>query len=193
MFSKNFNVFVELFLYMLGSFVMMIDVLVVCSLHSKFLQVWVFWCCWPQLWQHCCPLQCLAMWLNYWQYNNTWLLVFCIYVLHYCVFPKRSIASWMYFFAGSVVCHKLYRWLGVDVDLQMRKIFELLYCLLISRCNLLLPPLIFSGSRFLWLFYFCLFWRVVWRKSFLDTFFQCYSLCLLYLLLNVSVRLCLLL
>ena len=36
MFScKNFIVFVELFLYMLGSFVMMmIDVLVVCSLHS---------------------------------------------------------------------------------------------------------------------------------------------------------------
>ena len=79
MFSKNFNVFVELFLYMLllGSFVM-IDVLVVCSLHSKFLQVWVFWCCWPQLWQHCCPLQCLAMWLNYWQLQH--LIIGFLYI-----------------------------------------------------------------------------------------------------------------
>ena len=144
-----------------------------------------------KLWQHCCPLQCLAMWLNYWQYNNTWLLVFCIYVLHYCVFPKRSIASWMYFFAGSVVCHKLYRWLGVDVDLQMRKIFELLYYFLISKCNLLM---IFSGSCFLRLFYFCLVWWVVWCKSFLDIFLQCYSLGFPYPLLNVSVVwLCLLL
>ena len=89
-----------------------------------------------------------------------------------------------------VVCHKWYRWLGVEVDLQMRRIFEVLYCLLISRHNLLLR---LSGSRFLWLFYFCLVWRVVWCKSFLDIFFRCFFLGFLYPFLNVSVWLCLLL
>ena len=37
----------------------------------------------------------------------------------------------------------------MDIDLQMRKIFELLYCLLISRCNLLLPLDIFGFVFFM--------------------------------------------
>ena len=73
MFScKNFIVFVELFLYMLGSFVMMVDVLVVCSLHSM-----VSFC-------------------------RFLLIIGFLYVSYWCVFPKRSILSWMYFIASCL-------------------------------------------------------------------------------------------
>ena len=87
-----------------------------------------------------------SVWLCGWISGsyNTWLLVFCVF--HTVAFFQKDL-----FFLGCtlllVVCHNWYRWLEKGVDLQMRKIYELLYCLLISRRNLLLPLLIFSGSR----------------------------------------------
>ena len=170
MFScKNFIVFVELFLYMLGSFVMMIDVLVVCSLHSmvSFCRFGFF----GVVVRSCGSTVVLcSVWLCGWTSGsyNTWLLVFCMF--HTVAFFQKGLFL-LRCTLLLVVCRKWYRWLGVDVDLQMRKIFKLLYCLLILRCNLLLPLLIYLGSHFLWLFYFCLVWRVVWCKSFLDIVF----------------------
>ena len=132
---------------MLGSFVMMIDVLVVCSLHSM-----VSFCRFGFFGVVVCScgstVVLCSVWLCGWTSGsyNTWLLVFCIF--HTVAFFQKGL-----FLLGCtlllVVCHKWYRWLGVDVDLQMRKIFELLYCLLISRCNLLLPLDIFGFVFFM--------------------------------------------
>ena len=122
MFScKNFIVFVELFLYILDSFLMMIDVLVVCSFHSmvSFCRFGFF----GVVVRSCGSTAVLcSVWHCGWISGSydTWSLVLCMF--HTVVFCQKGL-----FLLGStlllVVC-QWYRWLGVDEDLHMRKIFD---------------------------------------------------------------------
>ena len=110
--------------------------------------------------------------LNYWQLQHLIIgfLYICFTLLRFfkkvysfldvlfCWFGclsqvVRMIGSGCRFKSTSTPNHLHNLW--QTTELQMRKIFELLYCLLISRCNLLM---IFLSSRFLRLFYSTFEW-----------------------------------